>query len=47
MDKFIGDDISEVDIIIDNISGNNTSVKDTSDEINDEIDNDSDSMKIE
>lgn len=39
MDKFIGDDISEVDIIIDNISGNNVGVKTTSDKIKNEIDN--------
>ncbi len=39
MDKFIGKDISEVDIIIDNISGNNISVNDTINETKNEIDN--------
>lgn len=51
IDKFVGNDISEVDIIIDNISGNNISVNDTINETKNETvnetNNESDSMKIE
>lgn len=42
MDKFIGNDISEVDITIDNISTNNISVKDTINEINNDINKETD-----
>lgn len=42
MDKFIGKDISEVDITIDNISANNISVKDTINEINNDINKETD-----
>lgn len=42
IDTFIGKDISDVDIILDNIS-----VKGTNNEVNNEINNESDSMKIE